>query len=121
MAAEAVALQDLVIYTAAQLRDLVEGTVTTAGTSTFRDSSKQTEKDDRYNGSEIFFREPTYNGGGTQPFGVTDFAKTNGIFTLSGGGAIALNERYALVNIGGKGYPYAEYVRAVGMALPVRR
>jgi hypothetical protein len=112
-----VSLQDLVIHVASNLRDCVEGTVTTAGAATFRDSSKAHEKDDRFNGSEIIFREPTYNGGGTQPFTVTDFARTNAIFTLNAGGAIALGERYALVNVAGKGYPYAEIIRALELAL----
>lgn len=116
-----VSLQDLIVHVSASLRDCIEGTVTTAGTSTFRDTARSTEKDDRFNGSEIFFREPTYNGGGTQPFVVTDFAKANGIFTLNAGGAIALAERYVLLNIAGRGYPYREIVRALELALDAIR
>lgn len=112
-----VSLQDLITHVASALHDCVEGTVTTAGSGTFRDSARSNEKDDRFNGSQIFFREPAYAGGGTPPFTVADFAKTNGIFTLSAGGAIALAERYVLLNIAGKGYPYAEIIRALTLAV----
>lgn len=112
-----VSLQDLIAHVATSLRDCIEGTVTTGGSSTFRDTARSTEKDDRFNGSEIFFREPTYNGGGTPPFVVTDFAKTNGIFTLNAGGTIALGEQYVMLNIAGRGYPYKEITRALALAL----
>lgn len=113
----AVSLQDLITHVASALHDCVEGTVTTAGSGTFRDTARSNEKDDRFNGSQIFFREPAYAGGGTPPFTVTDFAKTNGVFTLSAGGSIALAERYVLLNLAGKGYPYAEIIRALTLAV----
>jgi hypothetical protein len=112
-----VSLQDLIAHVATSLRDCIEGSVTTGGTSTFRDTARSTEKDDRFNGSEVFFRVPEYGGGATQPFVVTDFAKTNGIFTLNAGGTIDTNDRYVMLNIAGRGYPYKEIVRALTLAL----
>jgi len=113
-----VSLQDLIVLVSSQLHDAISGVVTTAGSSTFRDSSKTNEANDRFNGSEILFSEPTFAGSGTQPFVISDFVQTNGVFTINvTGQTIALNQPYTLINIAGRGYPYAEVIRALTLGL----
>lgn len=112
-----IALQDLVIQVASQLRDCLTGTATSAGAGAFADTARANEATGRFIGSEIIFREPANVSAGAQPFTVASFVQAGGAFTLTGGATVAAGERYALLNIAGRGYPYAEVARALELGI----
>lgn len=120
-----VSLYDLVVAVAANLHDLVEGVTDTGATALaeMRDQARGVEIDGRYNGSEILFREPAAQLGGmtgTTPFGVVDFARRGGVFQLSGNwsqsSGVPSGMPYVMLNLGGRGYPTGQIVRALQLA-----
>jgi hypothetical protein len=88
-----------------------------------RDQARSVERDGRYNGSEVLFALPyaaDLGMAGSPVYGVVDFKRDNGIFTLSGNwsqaSGVPAGVDYAMVNLGGRGYPVEALLYALELA-----
>ena len=123
---EVITLQDALVAVADAVRDVVEGT-TTASINTptqMQDATKIGGKDKMWQGSEVVFLEPdatTAGMTGSNPYEVTDFNASSGLFTLNknfaSGNGVPSNVRYLLLRARGQGNPYRSYLRAIRYAL----
>ena len=123
---EAMSLQDIVLAVSHNLRDCVEGVTTLAmgGDRTkMRDGLRVIAGDKAYNGSEVLFLEPAATAAGltgSNPKGVVSFSSADGTFTLNeawGSTGVPAGVRYALLRLGGEGYPYQDIVYSLKQAL----
>lgn len=115
-------LADVVRAVAHEARDCIEGTTTSAGgTLQLVDLHREFGKNNQYIGSEAFFPS-TLPTGGLNPKRVTGSVVVSGTLTLVEGwdGATAgvpSGVPYYLINIGGRGIPYARIASALTLAL----
>lgn len=122
-----VTLEELVLAVAANLHDYVEGTTTAsqATTNKMTDTNREGAGDQRHAHSQVLFLQPATGLTGLNPKTVTAFDSATGVFTFTdnwnGTNGVPSGTDYAIINVAGEGYPYADIVKAARQALAALR
>ncbi len=120
-----VTLEELVLAVAANLHDYVEGTTTSAQLSPnlnkMTDILRVAEGDQRHVHSQVLFLQPATGLTGQNPKTVTAFDSAGGVFTFAdnwnGTSGVPAATAYAILNVAGEGYAYADILKAAKQAL----
>lgn len=120
-----VTLEELVLAVAANLHDYVAGTASADAGTSFKnrltDTTRAVDGDQRHEYSQVLFLQPATGLTGNNPKTVSAFDAASGNFTLTDNwnatNGVPSGTPYAIIDIAGEGYAYADIVQAARQAL----